>query len=112
MISTAAVLLISLVTFLFGAAGVAVFGPPLETGMQIGAIGWLVRGLVGLAVAHTCLGIYGMVERMRDYEGVPHALRAEALSSSLMSLIAFGGILLALAALLHMLDARRAAART
>jgi uncharacterized membrane protein len=100
------VLLIAFVAFLVGAAGVAVFAPA-EEAAQIGVVGWLVRGLVGLAVAHTCVGIYGAIETATDSgDGFSRAGSASYLSGSVMNMMACGGILLGLAALLHLLAAR------
>jgi hypothetical protein len=104
------VLLIAIVTFAFGTASVAVFGP-LEERRQLGALGWLVRGLVGLAVAHTGVGIYHAVEHARGTRDVSASLRAADLSTTVMGMMVYGGVLLALAALLHLWIERDATER-
>lgn len=100
------VILIAFVTFMLGMAGVAIFGPPEQQQGQIGALGWLVRILVGLAVAHTCVGIYGAIERMHEFNELNNAGHAADLSSGVMNIMVFGGVLLAFAALLHLLIPR------
>lgn len=106
-----AVLLIFVVTFLIGSVGSLVLPPGEEGREPISPMGWLVRGLVGLAVAHTSVGIFDTIEEMRSFGGSDYTARAATMSRSVMDLIVFGGILLGLAALLHVLDRRRAAER-
>lgn len=101
-----AVVLIGVIAFLFGAAAPVVFGPPAEEQARATVIDWLVRGLVGAAVAHTALAVYQLIQQARHEDD----LTRELLSGTMMNLLTFGGILLALAALLHLLS-RRAAER-
>ncbi len=103
---TAIVILVSVVAFVFAMAGFAVFGPPLEERQPSTTLDWLVRGLVGLAVVHTMLGVYTAAVRMQDFGNGPRSERAAYLADSVMSIVAFGGILLALAGLLHVLAVR------
>ena len=103
---TAIVILVSVVAFVFAMVGFTVFGPPLEERQPTGTLDWLVRGLVGLAVVHTALGVYTAAVRMQDFGAGPRSERAAYLADSVMSIAAFGGILLALAGLLHVLVMR------
>jgi hypothetical protein len=100
---TTIVILVSVVAFVFAMAGFAVFGPPLEERKPISTLDWLVRGLVSLALVHTVLGAYTAAVRMQDFGDGPRSERAAYLADSVMSIIAFGGVLLALAGLLHVL---------
>lgn len=97
-----AVLLIGGVAFLFGAAAPVVFGPSEEQREPARMVDWLVRGLVGAAVAHTALAIYDLEQQARHADDFGNVL----ISDTMMNLFALGGILLALAALLHLLSAR------
>ncbi len=99
------VTLISVIAFLFGAAAPVVFGPPEEQRTRTTVLDWLVRGLVGAAVAHAALGVYDMIETSRAADDLGGAF----LSGTMMSLFAFTGILLGLAALVHLLSRRSAA---
>jgi hypothetical protein len=103
----AVVILIAVITFLFGAAAPVVFGPPEEEHRPAGPIDWLVRGLVGAAVAHTALAIYDVIEQARHMD----ELGGVFVSDAVMSLFVYGGILLGLAALLHLLSTRWSRAR-
>ncbi len=96
------VILIAVIAFLFGAAAPVVFGPPEEQPASIGPIDWLVRGLVGAAVAHAALSVYDVIETSRRVDELSGAF----LSGTMMSLFAFTGILLGLAALVHLLSRR------
>ncbi|HEX4806577.1 MAG TPA: hypothetical protein VFU94_11815 [Conexibacter sp.] len=101
----AVVSLIAVIAFLFGAAAPVVFGPSEEERTPVGPIGWLVRGLVGAAVAHTALAVYSLIEQARHSDG----LDAIFLSSTMAGLFVDGGILLGFAALVHLLGRRFAA---
>ncbi len=99
------VILIAVIAFLFGAAAPVVFGPPEEQRTRTTLLDWLVCGLVGAAFAHTALVVYDVIEQARhagDFSSV-------FLSTTMMSLFVDGGILLALAALVHLLGRRFAA---
>lgn len=98
----AVVTLIAVIAFLFGAAAPVVFGAPEEERRRATPIDWLVRGLVGAAVAHTALGVYDIIKTAQQSDDLGDTL----LSSVAMNLVAYGGILLALAALLHLLSKR------
>ncbi len=104
------VLVIVPVTFLFGMAGVAVFGPPEEERQPIGVVGWVVRILVGLAVSHTCVGVYRAIQTAHSLRDLSDAERAAGLANDVESILAYGGILLGLAVLVHLLNARTRAA--
>jgi hypothetical protein len=101
------VLVIAPVAFLFGMAGVAVFGPPEEERRPIGVVDWVVRMLVGLAAAHTCVGIYRALEASRGLRDLSDADRAVSFATDVESILAYGGILIGIAVLVHLLNARR-----
>jgi hypothetical protein len=100
---TTVVVLIALVAFLLGAAAPVVFGRPEEERKPATVIGWVVRGLVGAAVAHTAVGVYAAVQTARHGHDVGGIL----FSNTVRAIFDYGGVLLALAALLHVLDARQ-----
>ena len=99
-----AVVLIAAIAFLFGVAAPVVFGRPEEERAPATLLDWLVRGLVGAAFAHTALAVYEVVEQARQSAG--DNLTRVLLSETVMDIFAFGGILLGLAALLHLLGRR------
>jgi len=103
MAPVAVVTLIAVIAFLFGAAAPVVFGPPEEERSRPTLIDWLVRGLVGAAVAHTALAVYDIVEQAKHTEEFGDRV---FLSGTMMSLFVDGGILLGLAALVHLLGKR------
>jgi hypothetical protein len=99
----AVVILVGAIAFLFGGAALVVFGPPAEEQAPATAIDWLIRGLVGAAVAHTALAVYNLTQQAHDSGD---ELQRVLLSDTVMNLFAYAGILLALAALLHLLSRR------
>lgn len=72
------VILIGAVAFLFGAAAPIVFGPPEEERAPASIVDWLVRGLVGAAVAHTALAVYNVTQEARHMDGFNKVLLSRA----------------------------------
>jgi len=105
-VTTVATLIVVLAC-LFAAGGFARFGPSLQEIRSAGAIGLVVWGLVALAVADTVFGIYATVLRAAEFGDGSLADRVAYLGESFMTIIAMGGVLLGLAALLHVLTTRR-----